>query len=153
MKKLSNLIYFLLTFLFFTYLNFYFSNLIAYKALHGWEFSGPLFKIVYTENTGAAFSIMNNSTGFLMVVSLVAILAILYYVIKYSGKVNMKLIFFISLLMAGICGNLCERFFLGYVRDFFDLTFIHFPIFNVSDIFINIGVVGIIIFILLSKKN
>ncbi len=41
---------------------------------------------------------------------------------------------------------------MGFVRDFFELTFISFPIFNVSDIFINIGVFGIIVLILLSKK-
>lgn len=152
MKKRSNFIYFLVTFLFFTVINFYFSNLIAYKVLHGWKFSGPLFKIVYIENTGAAFSIMENSTWILIFLSIIALIAIVFYMIKNLRKVSMKLIFVMSLLMAGICGNLYERLFLGYVRDFFDLAFINFPIFNISDIFINIGVIGIIIFILLSKK-
>jgi len=55
-------------------------------------------------------------------------------------------------LLAGILGNLYERIALGYVRDFFDLAFVNFPIFNISDIFINIGVLGIIILILLDKK-
>lgn len=152
MRKTSNLIYFILTFLFFTYTNFYFSNLIAYKLLHGWDFSGPLFKMVYIENTGAAFSIMQHSTSFLIVLSFIALLGIIFYVIKNLSKINMKLIFSISLLMAGIFGNLYERLAFGYVRDFFDLTFINFPIFNVSDIFINIGVIGIIILIFVTKK-
>ena len=65
----------------------------------------------------------------------------------------MKSIFFVSLLTAGIAGNLHERIVFGYVRDFFDLTFVNFPVFNISDIFINIGVIALIILILLKKTK
>lgn len=152
MKKLSKFIYLFITLLFFTFVNFYFSNLIIDKLSHGWHFSSKLFNIVYIENTGAAFSIMQNSTKFLIILSIIAALGILYYVFRNIESILMKEIFFISFLLAGILGNLYERFFFGYVRDFFDLTFVNFPIFNVSDIFINIGVFGIIILILLTKK-
>ena len=65
----------------------------------------------------------------------------------------MKSIFFVSLLTAGIAGNLHERIVFGYVRDFFELTFVNFPVFNISDIFINIGVIALIILILLKKTK
>ncbi len=152
MKKTSNFIYFFITFLFFTFSNLYFSSLISYKLSQGWHFSNSLINVVYAKNTGASFSIMQNSTNVLIILSIIALLAIFYYVIKNLGKTKMKELFFISFLTAGIAGNLFERILLGYVRDFFDLAFINFPIFNISDIFINIGVFGIIIFILLSKK-
>lgn len=152
MKKTSRLIYFLVTFLFFTGTDFYLSNLISQKVANGWISSMPLVNIVYEENTGAAFSIMQNSTNVLVILSIIALLGIIYYIIKNIESLQMKDYLFISFLASGIFGNLCERVFFGYVRDFFDLTFINFPIFNISDIFINIGVLGIIILILLTKK-
>lgn len=151
-KKLKNFLCFSTIFLFFTFLNFYFSNLILHKLTHGWYFSNRFFNVNYVENTGAAFSIMQNSTGFLIFLSIAALLAIFYYTVKNLENISIKGILFISLLSAGILGNLIERIFFGFVRDFFELNFINFPIFNISDIFINIGVLGIIVLILVTKK-
>lgn len=157
MKKLSKLNlskfgYFCVTCSFFTFLNFHFSTIIANKLSQGWHFSSSLIKLIYVENTGAAFSIMQDSTKFLIILSLIALWGIFYYVIRNLENLYMKEIFFVSFLVSGILGNLYERIFFGYVRDFFDLAFINFPIFNISDIFINIGVLGIIILILVTKK-
>lgn len=153
MKKQTKTIYFLLMFFSLSFLNFYFSHLIANKLLNGWHFSTSLFKIIYIENTGAAFSILQNSTMVLIIFSTIALLGILYYAIKNLDRIDIKVFLFISFLMSGIIGNLYERIHLGYVRDFFDLNFVNFPIFNISDIFINIGVAGIIVLILLMKKS
>lgn len=152
MKKITNPIKFLFAFLLFFVLDYCFSNFIAAKLLGGWEFSNSILNLVYEENTGAAFSLMQNSTTFLIVLSLIALLAILYYVIKNSDALRKTSILFLALLGAGILGNLIERLIFGYVRDFFELAFVNFPIFNISDVFINIGVAGIIILILLAKK-
>lgn len=152
MNKLSKAVYFFVTLIFFAFVDFYFSAQIAQRLAAGWHFTSPIFKIIYAENTGAAFSIMQNSTTFLIILSSIAVVGIVYYVLKNLGSILMKEIFFVSFLLAGILGNLYERAFLGHVRDFFDLTFINFPIFNISDIFINIGVLGIIILILFTKK-
>lgn len=152
MKKLSNFIYFLTTLLFFTYVDFYFSAVISQKLLGGKEFSNFFFKSVYIENTGAAFSILQNSTNLLIIFSVIALLGIFYYMARHMKNMKMKTIFFTSLLISGILGNLYERIVFGFVRDFFELTFVNFPIFNISDIFINVGVFGIIVLILLSKK-
>ena len=65
----------------------------------------------------------------------------------------MKSIFFSSILAAGIAGNLHERIVFGFVRDFFELKFVDFPVFNISDIFINIGVIALIILILIRKTK
>ena len=153
MKKQNKFIYFSELFLFFTFVNLYFSNLFSQKLAQGWHFSNSLLNMIYVENTGAAFSILQNSTNFLIFISITALLGIFYYITKYSETIYIKEILFLSFLTAGILGNLYERLFFGYVRDFFDLAFINFPIFNISDIFINIGVVGIIILILLTRKS
>lgn len=152
MKKRSNLIYFLITFLVFTSTNLYLSSLIPNKLANGWDFSNNLLKIVYVQNTGAAFSIMQNSINFLIFASIIAVLLITYYIFKNIEGLRKKELFFLSLLTSGILGNLYERIAFGYVRDFFELTFVNFPIFNISDIFINIGVFGIIVMIILTKK-
>ena len=153
MRKVSKFLYFSGMFLLFTSLNFYFSNLFTHKLSQGWQFSNSLLKMIYVENTGAAFSILQNSTNFLIIISIIALLGIFYYVIKYAKLICIKELLFLSFLTTGILGNLYERIFFGYVRDFFNLAFVNFPIFNISDIFINIGVVGMIVLILLTKKQ
>ena len=63
----------------------------------------------------------------------------------------MLTVFWIALLVAGIFCNLGERILLGYVRDFFKLNFVNFPVFNISDIFINVSVFAIV-FIIIKYK-
>lgn len=152
MKKQSNFIYFLTTFVFFVSVDFYFSNLIVNKLKSGWTYSGEFFNLFYIENTGAAFSVLQNNTVVLIVISFLALVLMLYYIIKNLENLLMKEILCLSLLMAGIFGNMYERLVYGHVRDFFDLTFMNFPVFNISDVFINVGVFVIIILILLTKK-
>lgn len=153
MKKTSNFIYFLTTFSFFIGVNLYFSNLIVNKLSNGWVYSNDLFNLVYEKNTGAAFSIMQHSTKFLIIISIIALIALFYYIIVNLNTIFKKEIFCLALLMAGMFGNLYERLVFGYVRDFFDLTFINFPVFNISDAFINVGVFAIILLILTTKKS
>lgn len=152
MKKHSKFAYLGVTAFFFTFVNFYFSNLISSKVLSGGNFESAFFNVIYAKNTGAAFSIMQNSTGLLVAISIVALFVMFYFVIKNFEHVFMRDIFFISILTSGIIGNMFERIFFGYVRDFFELTFINFPIFNISDVFITIGVLGIMVMILVTKK-
>lgn len=152
MSKKSKLIYFLLTSAFFIWTDFYFSDLITYRLNSGLQFSNSFINLVYVENTGAAFSLLQNGIHFLIFLSFLALLIIFYLIWKNFEILKANGLLFLSILIAGITGNLVERLMLGHVRDFFDLNFINFPIFNISDIFINIGVFGIIILILLSKK-
>lgn len=153
MTKKNKVLSFSLMLLCFIGFNFYFTNLISQKLQNGWHFSSAIMNIIYTQNTGAAFSIMQNSTGMLIILSIIALVAIFYFILKYLAKTNLTEIFFLSFLISGIVGNLYERIFLGYVRDFFEISFINFPIFNISDVFINIGVLGIMILVLLFKKS
>lgn len=56
-----------------------------------------------------------------------------------------------AMLVSGVICNTYERITLGYVRDFINLKFIEFPVFNISDILINLGVLAIIILVALKK--
>ncbi len=148
LNQTSKVAYLLITFTLFVTTNWYLSDLILEQVISGEAFSNQYFALNYVKNTGAAFSIMQNSPYLLIGVSSIALVALFTYIIKYSKTMSMLGIFWLSLFMSGIFCNLYERVAYGYVRDFFELLFINFPVFNISDIYINVGVFGVIILIL-----
>ena len=151
--KFSKLLYFIVCFVFFFFFYLFLSRLLYHSITGGFEYSGKLMSLTFVKNTGAAFNIFPNAREFLIILSVVVITLLFLYVIKNLKSIWFKEIFFISLLCAGISGNLHERIVLGYVRDFFQLKFVNFPVFNVSDIFINIAVIALVIIILLKKTK
>ena len=82
---------------------------------------------------------------------MISIIALLYYIINRIDRISMFIIFWTSILIAGISCNMYERITLGYVNDFFKLNFIDFPVFNISDIFINLSVFAIVIIIVSNR--
>ncbi|MCM1003642.1 MAG: signal peptidase II [Candidatus Gastranaerophilales bacterium] len=110
-----------------------------------------LFDLIFVQNTGAAFSIFENSKIFLIAFSVIALILILIYVIKNITKYSAFAAFWTAMLVSGISCNLYERIAFGYVRDFIKLNFVEFPVFNISDIFINLSVFALVIIII--KNN
>lgn len=109
------------------------------------------FEFVYVQNTGAAFSSFQHSTVFLSVISILAIIGIMYELFKDINKYSIPMYFCSAMLTAGIFCNTYERIVLGYVRDFISLKFIEFPVFNISDILINASVFAIMLLIITKK--
>jgi len=103
----------------------------------------------HVHNYGAAFSFLADQSGwqryFLSGVSLVASVAIVIWMRRTDAGRLLKL-FALSLLLAGAIGNLIDRFLLGFVIDFIDLHYqdFYWPVFNVADILISLGVVLLI---------
>ena len=97
--------------------------------------------IIYTNNTGAAFSILLGKRIFLIVVAILIIGILLYYIKKnkVDGKLN---ILAFSLIIGGSLGNLIDRIVRGYVVDFISIKLgsYNFPIFNIADSLIVVGV-------------
>ena len=150
MTKAKKVLYLLITTIFFVVFNLCFSDLI----LNDFRFKmteNPFLDLIFVQNTGAAFSILENSKIFLILFSLIAILLILNYVIKNLEKLTTFAVFWASMLISGVGCNLYERITFGYVRDFFKLNFIEFPVFNISDIFINVSVIALIVIIIKNK--
>ena len=92
----------------------------------------------YTRNTGAAWSVLNQHTWILIVVSIIMALVILsvivFRVIRHPFGVIP-----LTLVLAGAIGNLIDRIRLGYVVDMFETLFMNFPVFNVADICVVCG--------------
>ena len=110
-----------------------------------------IIDLIYVQNTGAAFSILENSQLFLIIFSIIAILTLLIYIYKNAEKFSTFACFWFAMLISGVFCNLHERMYFGYVRDFFKFNFVEFPVFNISDVFINISVLAIIVIILKNK--
>lgn len=149
MSNLSKTIYFFVATIFFVVFDMFFSNYIIDNLQNVPE--NDFIDIVFIQNTGAAFSILQNSKLFLIIFSIAALILMTIYIFTHIKKMSGMTFFWISLLASGVFCNLYERITLGYVRDFFKLNFINFPVFNISDIFINISVFAIVIIII--KQN
>ena len=147
----SKMVYLIVTLVFFIVANMYCTDLLLDEMDLGLTVSNPVFTLRYVQNTGAAFSLLEEYPYAVTILSVIALLVVLVYTVNNLSTLSMKGVFWSSLLMSGIFCNLYERIFLGYVRDFIYLNFVEFPIFNFSDMAINISVVAIII--LLLHKN
>jgi signal peptidase II len=99
-------------------------------------------KLSYTENPGIAFGMLSsgNFQWILVGISVAAILVVGYYLLQTSPS-NRLLLWSLSLLAAGISGNLVDRVRMGRVIDFIELYFrdFHWPVFNIADSAITIG--------------
>ena len=117
------------------------------------DFIPGVIEFSYTENTGAAFSILENHTELLSVFTLLIILAGLAYLL--SGKLKNKMLIASAIMViAGGTGNLIDRIFRGrelfhgYVIDYIRLLFVDFAIFNFADCLVCIGAAMIIVYLI-----
>ncbi len=94
----------------------------------------------YHENSGAAWGILSDKRWVFMIISTIAILAIIAFMIYTRKQAQSKLLTVsLSFFLGGGIGNMIDRIRLEYVIDFLRFDFIEFPIFNVADSFITIG--------------
>lgn len=108
------------------------------------------FYLTYTHNYGGAWSIFDNSTLFITIVSFLIIIGIIYYLFKNKVTKKIEIIGY-SLLLGGAIGNLIDRIVYGYVIDFLDFYIFKydFPIFNVADIGIVVGIILLLVSMIL----
>lgn len=99
------------------------------------------FSLTNVSNTGAAFSILEGNTWLITILSVIIMIILFKMSKEFSYEFRNVLAF--GLLYGGICGNFADRLFLGMVRDFlkFNIFGYNFPVFNLADICIVLGVV------------
>lgn len=111
---------------------------------------GDFFRFLYWQNRGAAFGTLQNAGPVLTVVRIaIAIFIIVFYQKAEIKDTLMKVA--LSLMLGGAVGNLIDQFSLGFVTDFIAVG--RYPIFNVADSCVTIGVGLMLLDMLIKEKN
>ena len=110
----------------------------------------------YTENNGVAFGIASNNTILIVLLTVIILAIIIKFLKEKFSKTNYIIILSLIMILAGGVGNLIDRIAMGYVIDFIDINILDFPVFNIADISITVGVIMIMIILISSlfeKEN
>lgn len=123
-------------------------NQAAYNLING------ILEFNYLENRGAAFGVLQNQKYFFVFVALIFIGVIVFVLIKVpTQKKYYSLNILLVMIAAGAVGNMIDRVRYDYVVDFIYLVCIHFPIFNVADIYVTTATVILVFQILFVYKT
>ena len=121
-----------------------------FLAGHGgyFELWPKVFNLLYIENKGAAFGMLQNARWFFVVLTSLVVIAAIVYCIK--ERKNSTWLFKIStaMIIGGAIGNLIDRVLSGIVIDFFYFELINFAVFNVADSFVTVGAILLGIYVL-----
>tara|TARA_Y100000310_G_scaffold344051_1_gene454801 strand:- start:1566 stop:1958 length:393 start_codon:yes stop_codon:yes gene_type:complete len=100
--------------------------------------------VYYIQNTGAAWGILKDSKLLLIVVPLI----VLFYAHRYFSYHPLA----ISLVLGGTLGNFFDRVLRGYVIDFINVYIFDFPLFNLADVCVTVGITMLCLKVLKEKK-
>lgn len=124
------------------------------KPLGSVTFIDGFMDFTFVENRGAAFGILNGRVWLLLVIAAVICILIIAAMLKMPNTKEYKwLKWSLMLILAGAIGNVADRLFRGYVVDFFEFTFIKWPVFNMADIYVVIGTIVMAVLVLFVIKD
>ena len=103
------------------------------------------FHLTYIENHGGIFGVFQGKINYFTIISIVLIAYVVITEIKNFKKYKFPIKLGISIITAGALGNMIDRIFRGFVIDMIDFRGIWGYIFNLADVYINIGVILMII--------
>lgn len=115
-----------------------------------WVWLEPYARIVHWKNTGAAFGMLQEFGGVFTVLAIIVAIVIVYYFPRVSRH-DWHLRFAMGLQLGGALGNLIDRLTIGWVTDFVSIG--SFPVFNVADSSISIGVAVLIVGVWLKERR
>ena len=98
-----------------------------------------VIKFTYIQNTGMAFGLFHNASWFFTVDSIMTVILVILVLILWKKPFIAQYHLPLSIVIGGAVGNLIDRIFRGYVVDFIDFTY--WPVFNVADIAVCVGVI------------
>ena len=112
----------------------------AYSLIDG------VLELQYLENHGMAFGMLQNQKVFILFVGVIFMLVLLFFLLKMpeSGKFRVIHVLMVFIISGGL-GNMLDRLRMDYVVDFISFVLIHFPIFNVADIYVVCATIGMFI--------
>ena len=110
-----------------------------------------LFKLDFVKNYGAAFNILSGNRILLSLISIFFSIILIYLILRRNTSTILDLYSY-SFILGGTIGNGLDRIMKGFVVDFINLNIINFPVFNIADISINIGLILILYSIFKNKR-
>ena len=112
------------------------------------------FQIFFVKNKGAAFSILQDNTLLIIIITLCFLVFLNQYIIKETYFTKLSILSF-GMIMGGIFGNLFDRLIYHAVIDYLSFSFFgwDFPVFNFADISITVGVLFILFELIFSKNK
>jgi signal peptidase II len=106
-----------------------------------------LIELTLVTNAGGAFGLGHQSGALMTLVAVVIVGCLIYWMLKrvsvqakFDTKLALVELVGFGCLLGGATGNLFNRLTYGFVIDFLNFTFISFPVFNVADICIDLGI-------------
>jgi len=112
------------------------------------EFVSGVLDLTFVRNTGAAFGLFPGFQPVFIATSVVVLIVIALYW-RRSRPSAWPLVVALGLIAGGALGNLIDRALIGRVTDMFEFAFVEFPVFNVADMAIIVGVAILILWLLL----
>ena len=110
--------------------------------------------LTFVENRGVAFGMFSGQRWFILLLTgIIAVGLIWFYVTMPKKKEYFPLRVSLVLVLSGAIGNIIDRLFRGYVVDFFEFTFFEWPVFNVADIYVVVGVILLALMIIFVVKD
>lgn len=113
-----------------------------------------VFGLYYVENKGISFSMLSSKMSLIIIITMIIMLLMVFVLIR-TPKTSYFMPFSVVLavIIGGAAGNMLDRILRGYVVDFIMLDFINFPIFNVADIFVTLGLIILVFLIIFKYKD
>lgn len=113
---------------------------------------GNAFALTLTHNTGGAWGMLPNGNLLFIVFATLAVGALVFAYHRWQ-RVDLLVGAAFALALGGALGNLLDRLRLNYVVDFFDARIIHWPVFNIANSAISLGIVLLLIYFFRSGRD
>ena len=128
--------------------------LASLKPIHNMTLVEGFMDLTFVENRGVAFGMFSGQRWFILLLTgIIAVGLIWFYVTMPKKKEYFPLRVSLVLVLSGAIGNIIDRLFRGYVVDFFEFTFFEWPVFNVADIYVVVGVILLALMIIFVVKD
>lgn len=124
------------------------------KDSDGIKLINGVFELLYVENKGAAFGVMQGQQIILLIVTCIVLIAAIYIFTRIPADKKYRIMKILAVfIIAGAIGNMIDRVIYQYVVDFFYFSLIDFPVFNVADCYITVSVIILFILIVFYYKE
>ncbi|WP_300355986.1 signal peptidase II [Fusobacterium sp.] len=114
---------------------------------------GDFFHITYVQNRGIAFGIFQGKVDIISIATVIAIILIIVYFLKNVKKFNFFERTAYLFIISGAVGNMIDRLLRGYVVDMIDFRGIWSFVFNIADVYINLGVILLLLDLLVKRRK